>query len=303
MIGRQNSNGDTNSVPTQVIYVNPNLVKGVFNFTAKVDNDKVTVTDTTLSGYLRSIAFKYDERFKVNKVIISLEENDQPKLGSDGENVRHVYRIETSLGMNVMNFLNSLTTAVNELGEQKLYMSLSLVEKKEKDQNGKYTKTVLGDKGEKLYNFLLMVRNGEKMQTFKYWFGTDPEKAAGYNDPMNAAHTAASEQAKEASSAIPRTLFWKKYIMSNLSRLVFNNSFQALLAEQGKRAILEGDENGELKYSIVDLNTNLKADIPITRSPQSTNVSTDDVNVYDDGNVYEDNDEFTNGGDDDDMPF
>lgn len=297
MIGRQNSNGDTNGVPTQVIYVNPNVIKGVFNFTAKVDNDKVTVTDTTLSGYLRSIAFKYDERFKVNKVIISLEENDQPKLGSDGENVRHVYRIETSLGMNFMNVLNALTTAVNELGEQKLYMSLSLVEKKEKDQNGKYTKTVLGDKGEKLYNFLLMVRNGDQMQTYKYWFGTDPEKAAGYSDPMNAAHTAASEQAKEASSAVPRTLFWKKYIMSTLSRLVFNNSFQALLAEQGKRAILEGDDNGELKYSIVDLNTDTKADIPITRSPQSADVSTNDENVY------EDDDDFTNGGDDDDMPF
>lgn len=297
MIGRQNSNGDTNGVPTQVIYVNPNVIKGVFNFTAKVDNDKVTVTDTTLSGYLRSIAFKYDERFKVNKVVISLEENDQPKLGSDGENVRHVYRIETSLGMNFMNVLNALTTAVNELGKQKLYMSLSLVEKKEKDQNGKYTKTVLGDKGEKLYNFLLMVRNGDQMQTYKYWFGTDPEKAAGYSDPMNAAHTAASEQAKEASSAVPRTLFWKKYIMSTLSRLVFNNSFQALLAEQGKRAILEGDDNGELKYSIVDLNTDTKADIPITRSPQSADVSTNDENVY------EDDDDFTNGGDDDDMPF
>lgn len=298
MIGKQNSNGDTNGVPTQVIYVNPNLVKGVFNFTAKVDNDKVTVTDTTLSGYLRSIAFKYDERYKVNKVVISLEENDQPKLGGNGEIIRHVYLIESSLGMNFMNVLNSLTTAVNELGEQKLYMSLSLVEKKEKDQNGKYTKTVLGDKGEKLYNFLLMVRNGEKMQNFKYWFGTDAEKAAGYNDPMNAAHTAASEQAKEASSAIPRTLFWKKYIMSTLSRLVFDNSFQALLADQGKRAVLESDDNGELKYSIVDLNGGAKADIPVTRPPQSTSTSTNDEDMY------EDDDEFTNSGnDDDDMPF
>lgn len=300
MIGRQNSNGDTNGVPTQIIYVNPNLIKGVFNFTAKVDNEKISITDTTLSGYLRSVAYKFDSQFKggIHKVIISLEENDQPKLGGNGEILRHVYRIEMTLGMNVMNVLNSLTTAVNELGEQKLYMSLSLVEKKEKDQNGKYTKLVLGDRGEKIYNFLLMVKNDEKMQTFKYWFGNDSEKAAGYNDPMNDAHTTASEQAKEASSTVPRVIFWKKYIMSTFSRLVFNNSFQALLAEQGKRAILEGDDNGELKYSIVDLNADTKADIPITRSPQSTNASTDD----EDGNVYEDDDEFTNG-DDDDMPF
>ena len=296
MIGNRKSSNAT-AGETQMIYVNPNLKTGKINMAYKVSENSEYLKGEAdvVAGYLRSVSERIDtlNGKEVKKFSITLEEANQPMLGDESKTVRHVYVINSMFTLQGFNLLNSLATALAERRGEKLYVKIAIVAKKEKDDKGKYSKFSMRD-GEKVYTYQVYVKVGDKDEYQRYYFG-ETENFAGINDPYNVKHTEANNAAKQFESKAPREKFWLAYIKAVMRFQAFD-CFNALLAEQGKKAVLD-ETADDFSYTIVDLNENAPAstNAPSTAMPSHS--------IQDDDEAYEEDDDVPSEIGTDELPF
>lgn len=245
MFGNRNQNEKGGN--TQTVFINFNSKKDepIFIGQVKVNDEKVIVEDSVVSGYMRSIKLTQDvyQGKPLQKCTISLEENDVPKIGATDEKCRQVYIVSFSMNLMSLNFFNRLYRLVKEYKNLAPKISLSISKMMKKDANGNYTLPVM-NKDKQLYQINLFIIDEEgKYHPIKGWYATNPE----YGE-VSEEFNKMNEQCQTLESSKPREKFWTQKF-TEMGELAFT-MFNAYLAPKGKVAVMKEDGSG---YNIQDI--------------------------------------------------
>ncbi len=245
MFGNRNQNQAGGN--TQTVFINFNSKKDepIFIGQVKVDDQKVMVEDSMVTGYMRSIKLTQDiyQGKPLQKCTISLEEDNVPKIGATDEKCRQVYIVSFSMNLMSLKMFNRLYRLVHDYKDQAPKISFSISKMMKKDSNGKYTIPVM-NKEKQMHQINVFVIDGEgKYTPIKEYFSTDPQYGV-----VSEEFNKMNDQCKELESSKPREKFWTQRF-SEMGELAFS-MFNAYLAPKGKIAIMKEDGSG---YNIQDI--------------------------------------------------